>query len=248
MSSATSTTVFLPRKSRGRSRSRSSSRSSRSRSRAPSRARIRRIRKPLALQSHSFVERTAASVMVVANESTATGLFQPFTLDQCLQASSYKDLFEYYKIDKVIVEFRYKGAQTPAYVTVPASSSGTQASYAMEINNEINPILYFKVDHNDIAADSLNDMKESMKTREHQFTNDKPNFTISLKPAVQTEAYKSAITTTYIPKWGQWLSTADGSVPHYGLKAYCVAGMSNNPNMGKIEVQYKIYFTCKNNE
>lgn len=210
--------------------------------------RTKRRKTPLALQPHSFVERTAPSVLVVANESSASGLFQPFTLDQCLQASSYKDLFEYYRIDKVVVEFRYKGAQTPAYTTVPATSSGSQASYAMEINNEINPVLYFKVDHNDVSAQSLNDMKESMKTREVQLTNSKPNFTIQLKPALQMEAYKSSITTTYIPKWGQWLSTADGSVPHYGLKVYAVAGMANNANMGKIEVQYKIYFTCKNNE
>lgn len=231
---------------RGRSTKRS--KRSKSKSRAPSRPRKLRIRKPLALQVKSFVERTAPSVMVVANESTASGLFQLFTLDQCLQATHYKALFEYYRLDKVVVEFRYKGAQTPAYVSVPATSSGNQAAYAMEINNEINPVLYFKVDHNDNTSDSLNDMKESMRTREHQFTNNRPNFTIQLKPAILTEGYKTSLSTTYIPKWKQWLSSGDGSVPHYGLKAYAVAGMSNNPNMGKIEVQYKIYFSCKNNE
>ena len=136
------------------------------------------------------------------------------------------------------LESRYKGASTPAYTTVPATSSGTQASYAMEINNEINPVLYFKVDHNDMNSDSLATMKESMRTKEHQFTNDKPNFTIVLKPAIQAEAYKTALSTAYRPKWGQWLSTHDDTVPHYGLKCYAVAGQSNNPNMGKIEVTY----------
>jgi hypothetical protein len=140
------------------------------------------------------------------------------------------------------------GASTPAYTTVPASSDGTQASYAMEIKNEINPVLYFKVDHNDINSDTLATMKESMRTKEHQFTNSRPNFTITLKPAIQAEAYKTALTTAYRPRWGQWLSTSDDTVPHYGLKVYAVAGLANNANMGSIEVTTKIYFSCKCNE
>lgn len=201
------------------------------------------IKKPLALKMHNFVERCTPSLMTVAQESTATGLFRSFTLSQCLQASHYKDLFEYYRINKVVLEFRYKGAATPAYTTING-----QATQANEIKNEINPVLYFKVDHNDETADSLNTLKESMRTREHQFTNDKPNFTIQIKPAILAESYKTAISTAYAPKWGQWLSTADDIVPHYGLKAYAVAGLGNNVNMGQIEVQQKIYFSVKCNE
>lgn len=212
------------------------------------RRKTKKIRRPLALKMHNFVERCTPSLMTVAQESSATGLFRSFTLSQCLQVSHYKELFEYYKINKVVLEFRYKGAATPAYTSVPASSSGTQAAYAMEIKNEINPILYFKVDHNDETADSLNTLKESTRTREHQFTNDKPNFTIQIKPAILGEAYKTAIATAYRPKWNQWLSTADDTVPHYGFKAYAVAGLGNNVNMGQIEVQQKIYFSVKCNE
>jgi hypothetical protein len=197
---------------------------------------------------HNFVERTQPYQLTVAQESSATGYFRQFTWAQCLQVGNYASIFEYYKINKVVVEFRYKGASTPAYTTVPATSSGTQPSYAMEIKNEINPVLYFKVDHNDINSDSLADMKESMRTKEHQFTNDKPNFSIVLKPAIQAEAYKTALTTAYRPKWGQWLSTSDDTVPHYGLKVYAVAGLGNNTNMGSIEVNTKIYFSCKCNE
>ena len=203
----------------------------------------RRIRRPLALQQHEFVERTQPETLIVANESAAVGLFRNFTLSQCLQVGHYAAIFEYYKINKVVVSFRYKGAQTPAYTTI--DGTGTQNN---EILNEINPVLYFKVDHNDINADSLSTMKESMKTREHQFTNNKPNFDITLKPAILAEAYKTALSTAYRPKWGQWLSMDDDTVPHYGLKVYAVAGSGNNPNMGKIEVQTKIYFSAKSNE
>ena len=201
------------------------------------------IKRPLALKPHSFVERCTAQELIVANESAAVGLFRNFSLSQCLQVAHYQALFEYYKINKVVVEFRYKGAETPAYTTI--NGTGTQNN---EIINEINPVLYFKVDHNDVTADSLAKLKESGRTREKQLSNNSPNFTITLKPAVQAEAYKTAITTAYRPKWGQWLSTNDDTVPHYGLKCYAVAGAGNSPNMGKIEVQTKIYFTCKCNE
>ena len=127
-----------------------------------------RIRKPLALQPHNFVERCAAQEIVVANESAAVGLFRNFSLSQCNQVAHYQALFEYYKINKVVIEFRYKGAETPAYASFPATASGNQAAFNQEIINEINPVLYFKVDHNDSGADTLATMKNSMRTREHQ--------------------------------------------------------------------------------
>lgn len=203
----------------------------------------RRIPKPLALKTHNFVERTNAQTLTVANESSAVGLFRDFSFSQCLQVANYAALFEYYKINKVVVEFRYKGAETPAYTTI----NGTTVQNN-EIKNEINPVLYFKVDHNDVTADTLDTLKKSMKTREYQLTNNNPNFTITFKPAIQAEAYKTAISTAYMPKWNQWLATTDDTVPHYGLKVYAVAGKGNNANMGKIEVQTKIYFSVKNNE
>lgn len=203
----------------------------------------KRPRAPLALKTHNFVERCQPQELIVANESSAVGLFRNFSLSQCLQVAHYQALFEYYKINKVVVEFRYKGAETPAYTTI--NGTGTTNN---EIINEINPVLYFKVDHNDVNADTLAVMKESLRTREHQLSNNKPNFTITLKPAVQAEAYKTAISTAYRPKWGQWLSTLDDTVPHYGLKVYAVAGAGNAPTMGKIEVQTKIYFSAKCNE
>ena len=204
---------------------------------------------PLALKEHQFVERTNPQSLTVANESAAVGLFRDFSLSQCLQVANYAALFEYYRIDKVVVEFRYKGASTPAYTTVPATAAGgAQPTYNQEIVNEINPVLYFKVDHDDSNAQTLLDLKKSTLTREHQLSNNNPNFTIQLKPAIQMEAYKTALTTGYMPKWGQWLKTTDDTIPHYGLKVYAVAGLASAATMGRIEVTTKIYFSCKNNQ
>ena len=96
---------------------------------------------------------------------------------------------------------------------------------------------------------TLDTMKGSTRTKEFQIRNDKPNFTMTLKPAVQGEAYKSSVATTYIPKWGQLLSMNDLTVPHYGLKVYATApGAPTSDNYGTFEVETIYYFTCKNNE
>lgn len=202
--------------------------------------RIARIKRPLALSVHNFCERhTVQELMTVNTEAAATGMFKTFSLDQCNNASSYKDLFEYYKINKVVVTFKYKGEAEPG------TWSSTTSSRPI---NEINPLLYFKVDHNDAAADPLITMQQSMRTRTKVLTNSNSEFSIVLKPAIQSEAYKSAVATTYTPKWGQWLNTADGSVPHYGLKAYAIGYRDANISPGKIQVEFVTYFSCKNNE
>lgn len=201
--------------------------------------RIARIKRPLALSVHNFCERnTVQDLITVDTEASAVGMFKTFSLDQCNNASSYKDLFEYYKINKVVVTFKYKGEALPAILA---------STVSMNIN-EVNPLLYFKVDHNDASSDPLITMQQSMRTRTKVLTNNNSEFTITLKPAIQAEAYKSSIATTYIPKWGQWLNTADGSVPHYGLKVYAIGFRDPNFSPGKIQVETVTYFSCKNNE
>lgn len=188
---------------------------------------------------HNFCERHQATVSLGIGTDSApgSGLQKTFSLDQVRNASSYTALFEYYRIDKVIVKFRYKGPGTQAY------SNTTDVI----LHNEQNPVLYFKVDHNDVDADSLSVMKDSMKTKAHVFRNNESEFVIQLKPAIQTEAYKSALATTYIPKWGQWLSCDDPTVPHYGLKAIAI-GPDNTQTNGALDIEFITYFSCKNNE
>jgi len=199
--------------------------------------RSRRMRrKPLALKQHAFVERAVLEKdLRVDTEAAATGIFESFSLSKMRQETEYCTIFEQYRIDKVIATFRYKATGTPA----------VDNDYT---TNEVNPILYFKVDHNDITADTLATMKDSMKTKTHQFTNSNPEFSIQLKPAIQTEAYKSSVTTAYVPKWGQWIPTVDNTVPHYGLKMYACAFTSSSYSPGSITVSFKYYVSFKNNE
>ena len=200
----------------------------------------RRRRQPLALKQHAFVERAITEFDLEINTAaSATGMFNTFALSKMKQHTDYASIFEFYRIDKVVATFRYKGGN--------AAVSNVQANWLQPVN-ESNPVLYFKVDHNDITADTLATMKDSMKTKTHMFTNDKPEFSIQLKPAIQSEMYRSSVTTAYTPKWGQWIPTVDKEVPHYGLKAYAIGFKDAQWNPGSLEVTFKYYVSFKNNE
>lgn len=200
------------------------------------RSRRPRRKVPLALKKHSFVERAVLEKDLTINtEAAAVGIFESFSLLKMRQQADYCAIFEQYRIDKIVATFRYKSTGTPA----------VDNDYT---TNEVNPLLYFKVDHNDITADTLTKMKDSMKTKTHQFSNSNPEFSIQLKPAIQTEAYKSSVTTAYVPKWGQWIPTVDNTVPHYGLKTYACAFTTSSYSPGVIKVSFKYYVSFKNNE
>lgn len=192
---------------------------------------------PLALQAHNFVERSSITTMldVKLAPATADGLIKEFSLNEIPQHGNYIDLFEEYKIDKVVATFRYK-------------STGVVATEPPYLANEINPVLYFKVDHNDENLESLSQLKESAKCREHQFTNSNPNFDVVLKPAclIDVNNIHGAIGVAHRPRWGVWLPTEENAISFFGLKAY-VVGPSGSQN-GQVEVTYKIYFSMKNND
>ena len=199
----------------------------------------RRMRRriPLALKVHNFCERSTIEDNLLCNGSV--GLFRHFQINEIAQSGEYINIFEEFRINKVVATFRYK-----ANSTVAVGNNANQV-------NEINPVLYFKVDHNsDSTSVTLEDMKKSMKTREHQFTNDKPEFNVVLRPAVLVEAstVEGAIGTHYYPRWKKWLPVEEGAIGHFGLQAYAVAGSGGGLSQpGSLKVTYKIYFSMKNN-
>lgn len=208
--------------------------------------RTRRMgKKPLALKQHNFVERVPPKLINLnnstldANGNLINTLPFTFQMNNIPQIASYVELFEYYRIDKVVIDFRYKTSGLYAN-TDPAAGKSIQ---------EINPTIIFKVDHNDATADSVVTLMESMRTKEKQLTNSSPNFSIQIKPAILTELYKTALASAYAPKWKTFLSMTDTNVPHYGLKVniQCPAA-SGLADYGTLMIQQKIYFTAKNNE
>lgn len=193
----------------------------------------------LALKPHNFVEKVEQTITL--NQSTldsngtlATGYGRYFMLDDIPQVASYKELFDTFQINKIVAEIRYDYVYTNINTTT------------QQVLNPIYPILLIKNDHNDVAPNSYSDMLESEKTRQVQM---KAGVTVShvLKPAVQVEAYKTALSSAYQPKWNCMLRSADSATPHYGLKIQCkTQAGSSGVNLGKLHITYKIYFTMKN--
>lgn len=213
----------------------------RSKSRPPVRRKRKnkRKKKALALKPHSFMERAEATIdlnstTLGADGTLITGYGRSFKLDDINQVASYKELFDSFTINKVVAEIRYD-------IT-------TSTMIASNVGNPVYPLLLLKNDHNDVGANAWQTMLESEKSRMVQM---KPGQKISqiIKPAVQVEAYKTAISSAYNPKWNCELRSLDSATPHYGFKLQLKTAPGNaNVDLGKLHITYKYYFTMKNGE
>jgi len=204
----------------------------------------KRFKKKLALQSHYFVERVEDSIALNGNTLTSAGNLlnsynKNFQLADIPQVTHYQNLFDDYVLNKVVAEIRYDYNKTNS-----DGSSGFQ-----QIVNPIYPMLLIRTDHNDAATGyTWADLKQSERSRLVQL---KPGQKIShvLKPAIQIQAYKTATSEGYCPKWGQQLRTIDDTVPHYGLQIQVLtAAGASSLDLGTINIMYKYYFTMKNTE
>jgi hypothetical protein len=68
-------------------------------------------------------------------------------------------------------------------------------------------------------------------------------YTIPVRPALLQEVYRTAVTTSYVPKWGQFVDLGTADVPHYGLKI----GWAYQPSTayGAIVAWFTYTFACK---
>ena len=205
--------------------------------------RTNKPRKPLALKAHNFCERFEEVIPLTHDQINGSGnlnttMTKKFSFDMIPQHAAYAALFDEYRIDKVVATFRWSPS-TYVFVNSTAAYSGN-----------LSPLLYFKKDYNDDAADSLPILKESMRTHTKNLKYDEP-FSISLRPASQI-LVDANIGNTFSPTWKRWITTTVLDVKHLGLKCQVQvpidAGTSGNYNMGKITVEYKVYFTVKCNE
>lgn len=203
----------------------------------------KRYKKKLALKSHAFVERVEDTITLNSNTLDANGNLgtcysKEFKLDDIAQVAQYKELFDDYVLNKVVMELRYDTFY----------SGSTTADVPI---NPIYPQLLIKTDHNDAAtSETWTTMKESERSRLVQMrpSMNKPVSHV-IKPACQVELYKTALGSAYGPKWGQVIRTIDSAVPHYGVKIQVQTQPSNSAIvLGKITIMYKYYFTMKNPE
>lgn len=179
-------------------------------------------------QVHYFTRRAQIGTIVSVNLNVPTLSSMTYTLSQLPNVSDFTALFDQYKITHV---------KLYAKLTLDPS--------AQTAVNSFYPTMYYSVDHDDSATPtSLNDMREHGRTkmvvlRPNRYT------AINIKPAVLNEVSRNPSgTTTFVPKWRQWVDMAHPDTVHYGLKYALDNSFNLNPNYA-VEFQAKFWFQCR---
>jgi len=148
--------------------------------------------------------------------------------------SEFTALFDQYKLNCVVVKFRFDHTPDPVMQA--------EAGYVYT-----QPILRWVVDDTDATAfTTVNAMTECQR---YKFKTMMPGRDISIKiyPKLQRMLYEGVGVTGYSPARG-WVSTADTSVPHYGLKwtvdASAAAGTGSN-RLGTVTMERTYYFSFR---
>lgn len=208
---------------------RKSSRKFSRRTRRRTRMRVPRRRALLSNNVHHF-KRTAELTAIVGATAAGTpidtlGALQ-FTLSQVPNVSEFSQLYDMFRVNAIKVSF--VPAQTGSDIN-PVSSFGYM------------PDFWTVLDYDDASTPSKTDMLQYpglKKTRGHQ-THHR-----YFKPAVLAELYRSAVSTSYAPKWKQWLDFSHTDVPMYGIKYFAHAA-SFAGQQPAWRVYATFYFSCK---
>lgn len=154
----------------------------------------------------------------------AFGAWQ-FNLGNLPAPSEFTNLFDRYMITYV---------KLYVYLRVtPDAAASNVAHY---------PMMYVVRDYDDTnSPTAISELFQHAKVQRQIIRPDRPA-TIKLKPATLGLTYNSAVTSTYVPKWRQWIDMANTTVPHYGLKY----GLENWACPGtNIIVRGTMWFRCK---
>jgi len=192
--------------------------------------RLGRYRRMRNIGTHYFTRNTRPIIYSLGNTLNWVPESLTFQLSDVINVSDFVNLFDQFKIHKVVLTLRW----SPNQATY--TSNNTQAGTGV-----YNPLLYYTRDYDDdnpIATQQ--DMLEIQKHNSRRLMPGRPVI-ISLRPAVQAQAYQTAISTAYGPKWNMKLNMDDNTTPHYGLKM----GVTKlGQDMGAVSIDVKYHFSC----
>lgn len=149
---------------------------------------------------------------------------QVYALSHLATVTDFSNLFDQYRINKVVTKFWLR--------IDPSAQTAAAASY---------PKLYMAIDNDDTALLSQQEMRERSNTRIKVLYPNRP-VTVVFTPAVLSETYRSAVSTTYSPKWKQWIDMSATDCPHYALK-FNIDDLTNTNY--RVDVETIMYFSCR---
>lgn len=148
-----------------------------------------------------------------------------FSLSQIPNVGEFTALFDMYKI--TFVQLRFHLNIDPS--AQPAATS-------------VYPKLYYATDYDDSTApSSLDDLRQHARMKVRVLTPNRPVI-VNIRPAIASTVYQTAVSSTYSPKWRQWVDCQNSSTPHYGLKW----GIDNLTNTAyNVQIEGRMWFSCK---
>lgn len=191
------------------------------------------------LNVHRFSRYAGATPSIVSLGNGTSDQFSnnhTFTLASVVNASEFAQLFDLFRIDKVIVTYRL--------VNNPDASTYLNSTSTLVSNWY--PTVWSIADYDDNNPENLAEMKERIGVRNRIL---KPNqkMTFVVRPKVLVQTYRTALSTGYAPK-SMFVDMATQDIPHYGLKTTIdFAGVPPSASQQyKIIQEFQYFFTCKN--
>lgn len=200
--------------------------------------RSRRIsRRPRGVSNnvHHFKERFVLGVYQApfTNADFHNGL--QFSLGQCTNSSNLAGIYDQYRINKIAISFRPISTETtyqagfvyPGKLLVVKDTDDASALTSQES--------YYQ--HTDCKV---------MALASNRYLN------MSFTPSVLTEIYRSGVSTTYSPKFKQWVDMAHLDTPHYGIKFGLIRNGATGAQINwptlppAVEAFVTMYYSCKN--
>lgn len=196
------------------------------RKRRPMRRTRRMIRRPTtkSLRVHHF-KRTFTLTPISTNNAGATFYGYSFTLSQLPNATEFTNLFDLYRINKILVRF------VPNH-----NSSETAGTGSPQISN-----FHSVLDYNDASpATTLDQLYEYQNWKMSRGTSIHQRL---WRPTTFDMVAVSGGSSSANPQWRQWLSTSVTNIPHFGLK---VGIEQSAVNADTTWVPYvSVYLSCK---
>lgn len=151
-----------------------------------------------------------------------------FSLDQLPNFTEFTNLFDSYRIDKIVMRFiAVHAQQVSAEVNNAAAVTVTQ------------PRVYTVIDYDDDAVPtSITELTQYSNCKIRQAGK---SFKVILQPKVAVQVYRSAVTTAYAaPDKGTKLDCAYADVPHFGVKL----AMTSNATNGYFGYDVNVDYYC----
>lgn len=191
------------------------------------------------LNTHRFSRYAATAAypnMTVSGIESSTS--HVFALQDIVNADEFGALFDQYRIDKVIVTYQLLNNPSAANAlnTLGNNPSGTNWY----------PTVWSMVDYDDAATTNIEEMKQRIGVKRQIMRPDKI-IRFIVRPKLQVQVYKTALTTGYAPK-SMFVDMTTRDISHYGLKTVIdTSGLDPNDSYPFVIRQTRQYFfTCKN--